>query len=583
MAANGADRDSMAGSRDQALDPGRYRKVRRFFAGVLLHALWWEVILNRPWLRLFRRPAIPRWQAIARKYRALAVEMGGVLIKLGQFLSIRVDLLPDAVIAELTGLQDEVPPAPVEAVIARIEADFQKPISRIFPWIADQPLGAASLAQAHAVQLPDGRPAVAKVLRPGIEKLVETDLAAISVALGWLKHYRRLSDRVDLDWLAQEFIAVTRNELDFRVELENLRRLAQDMAEDPEVCFPAVFPEYSSQRTLCLENVGYIRIADIAAMDRCGIDRSKVADRLYRLYMKQVFERFFVHVDPHPGNLFVRPLPTPAEKEKGKHGFLPGEIPPYSPGRPFQLVFVDFGMAVAIPERLRAALREYAIGVGTRDAHRIVQALVNSGSLRPGADLRRMEAIHQAMFERLWGTRTGQFRQMALKEAQYFATQYRDLIYEAPFQFQADMLFVVRAVGMLSGMAAHLDPEFDVWAKTIPFAERYAREELKKGAGGWLREALHMAALIFRMPDSLDKALGTLIQGRLTVQTRMADDLRQAMGRLEQRIRQLSWTVAGVGGLLAGTLFETVGREPFIGNLLIGAGIVAFLWGMWRG
>ena len=165
-----------------AIDRRRYRQVRRFFAGMFVHVFWHDFVLRQPGLGWLRSDPLERWTRIAQKYRALAVELGGVLIKLGQFLSTRVDILPLEVVRELSGLHDEVPAAPVEAVIAQIEDDFGRPLAEIFPTFDRRPLGAASLAQVHAAQLVDGTEVVVKVLRPGIDVLVETDLKAIGQA-----------------------------------------------------------------------------------------------------------------------------------------------------------------------------------------------------------------------------------------------------------------------------------------------------------------------------------------------------------------------------------------------------------------
>ena len=138
------------------IDFHRYRKVRRFVTRVFIHVVWWDVVLNVPGLRRFRRPALERYQEIARRYRDLAGEMGGVLIKIGQFLSPRVDLLPTAVTRELAGLQDEVPPESFAAIVAQIEEDFGRPVGEVFSWMSPAAVGAASLAQVHAATLRTG-------------------------------------------------------------------------------------------------------------------------------------------------------------------------------------------------------------------------------------------------------------------------------------------------------------------------------------------------------------------------------------------------------------------------------------------
>ncbi len=128
-----------------SIDRKRYRKVRWFFIKVTLHVIWWDVILRRPLLRRFRTPYIERWQRLALDFRELAIEMGGVLIKLGQFLSVRVDLLPEEVLAELAGLQDEVPPEELGAIVGQVELEFSQSIDAVFPWFSAEVLGSASI------------------------------------------------------------------------------------------------------------------------------------------------------------------------------------------------------------------------------------------------------------------------------------------------------------------------------------------------------------------------------------------------------------------------------------------------------
>jgi len=561
------------------IDTKRYRKVRRFFARAFLHVIWWDIILNRPILRWFRRPPLPRWQKITRRYRDLAVEMGGVLIKLGQFLSIRVDGLPPEGTGELAGLQDEIPPEPFERVAAQIEADFGRPLSDIFRRFDPEPLGAASLAQAHCACLLSGEEVVVKALRPGIETLVETDLAAIALAIRWLKFYNRISNRVNLDWLAEEFATITRNELDMKAEGKNAEQFARNFADDPQVYLPQIYWDYSAARTLTLENVGYIKIADLDGIEAAGISRAAVAKKFYSVYMEQVFVTNFVHADPHPGNVFVRPLRHPDEPEDTI--FSPGAPVPHQPERPFQLVFVDFGMMAVIPERLRSALRDYAIGAGTRDAHKVVQAYADAGVLLPGADLNRLEQATADMFKRVWGVRMGQIKDLAEGEMRYFMSEYRDIVYEAPFQFPADMLFVVRAVGILSGMATNLDPNFDPWAATIPFAERLAKEELQNNWQGWLEEAVSLGQLLFRLPNRVDQVLTLAQRGNLPVQAALAPDTRKMLSRLEGAVNRLAWMVVAAALLLAGANLLAAGQTALGAGLMVGAALV-LVWGLLR-
>lgn len=556
----------------------RYRKMRNFVARTFLQALWWDVVMAAPGLARFRRPAGERYRRIARRYRALAGEMGGVLIKLGQFLSTRVDLLPPAVIRELAGLQDEVAPQPLGAIVRQIERDFGRPLGEVFPWFESVPVGAASLAQVHRARLPGGERVVVKVLRPGIEVLVETDLAATSLAIRLLQLWRRLRRRVDLPRLDREFRTVTLRELDLATEGRSAERFAAAFADDSGVYVPRVFWDWSAQKTLTMEDVGYVKISDLAAIETAGIDRTQVARRIYGVYMRQIFENQFVHADPHPGNLFIRPLPLLGEPPIG-----PGDAPPAPGGgreRPFQIVFVDFGMVAEVPERLRGALREYMIGLGTRDAARVVHSYVAAGVLLPGADLRRLEEMHAALFDRFWGVRLGDLRDVAFAEARSLVSEYRDLLYEAPFQVQVDLLFVGRAVGLLSGICTQLDPGFDPWAEMLPFAERLARAELRHRWREATSELRRAAIFLLGLPRRIEVLLIRAEQGSLSFQSLLAPEERRLHDRLHRTLRRLSWSVLGGTLLLSGALLRATSPHDPLGLWLMGAA-AAVIAGGW--
>jgi predicted unusual protein kinase regulating ubiquinone biosynthesis (AarF/ABC1/UbiB family) len=343
-----------------------------------------------------------------------------------------------------------------------------------------------------------------------------------------------------------------------------------------------VYWDTSAARTLTLENVGYIKIDDLVGIKAAGISRQEVAKKFYDIYLQQIFETNFVHVDPHPGNVFVKPLPVPEEIAAGVTVFHPNDPVPHQPNRPFQIAFVDFGMVAGIPERLRAALKDYAIGVGTRDAHRVVQAYADAGILLPGADLKRLEEATADMFQRLWGVRMGQVKDLAEQEMKYFLNEYRDIVYEAPFQFPADMLFIMRAMGILSGMATNLDPEFDPFAETIPFAERLASAQFRQDWQGWGQELIKIGQFVFKLPAQMDDILTQTQRGSLTVQASLAPDARKMIERLERTIMRMVWTVVSVGVLFVGSKFFVDDDETLVGSGVILLAVLVFLYGITR-
>ena len=564
---------------DRIIDRRRYRQVRRFILGIAVQTLLWDGLFALPLLRWIRPDPVRRWQAAAARYRELATRMGGILIKLGQFLSTRVDLFPVEVTAELANLQDEVPAAPCSDIITVIEADFGRPLQEIFTEIDETPVGSASLAQAHRASLPDGDQVVVKVLRPDIHVIVETDLEAIGLLCRWLKIMKHVRERMDLDRLLEEFAATTRDELDMRLEAANLDRFAADFQDDPNVLVPRVYKEFSSQCTLTLENVGYLKIGDVEMIRDCGISPGLVADRLYDVYMHQIFKSNFIHADPHPGNIFVKPLPTPDEERRGQREFLPGDPVPHVDTRPFQLVFIDFGMMAAVSDRLRTAMRMAIIGIGTQDAFKVVQAFVMSGMLRRGADLRHLERAHQEWLQKIWGLRMGKMSETAIREVRTFMREYRDLILETPFQIQAEMLFIGRAIGILAGLTTRIDPEFDPWTKAFFYAKEFAKEEMTEEWQGVWEEALMLGKNLSRIPAHMEQVLTRAKQGALAVQVSLSPETRKSIRRIDRSVKQFAWMVITAALLISGVI---VGRDDLFGASMIGLSVLSFLWGMRR-
>jgi predicted unusual protein kinase regulating ubiquinone biosynthesis (AarF/ABC1/UbiB family) len=294
-----------------------------------------------------------------------------------------------------------------------------------------------------------------------------------------------------------------------------------------------------------------------------GIDPREVARRLYAVFMQQFFVTHFVHADPHPGNIFVRPTPVPESTGT--------EMAPGPTATPFVLAFVDFGMMTEIPERLRAALREFAIGLGTRDARRMVASYVQAGTLLEEADLERLVAAHEDLLERFWGIRIGRMREVAFGEARDLVRSYHDLLLSAPIQVQADMLFALRAVGLLAGLCTSLDPEFDPWAATVPFAERFAGEAVRTRLRERLEELVTQLGRILRVPEQLDALLARADRGAFGVRASFATDAGGRLDRLHRAVARLTWTIAAAGLAATGALLKTTQASVSVSTALFAA------------
>jgi len=547
----------------------RYRRITFFGFRLIASFIWWEVILRRLLGRGFvRRGAIPRMQRFAREFRLLAIDMGGVLIKLGQFLSSRVDVLPIEVTRELAGLQDEVPPVPVDAILEVIERELG-PVDQFFEFFAQDVQAAASLGQVHRARLVGGEPVVVKVQRPGIEDLIDVDLGAVRLVASWIGRYPPIRRRMNLLMLLDEFSRTLYEELDYLAEAHNAEAFAANFAADPYIYIPAPYWTHTTRCVLTLEEVGNIKIIDFEGIDAAGVNRPAVAQRLFRAYLQQVFYDGFFHADPHPGNLFVCPLDPRTD-----NGGLPG--------RPFLLVFVDFGMVGRITTAVRRQLRELAIGLGTRDSSRIVRAYERMGFLLPSADLELIERATGRVFDYFWGLNMGEFAQLNEDDFRVFAGEFRDLLYDMPFQIPQDFIYLGRMFGILSGLATQLDPSFNLFVEAEPFARQLLREETD---GGWevvRDQVIEWGRTVLGLPRQLDLVLNKSAQGDLEFRVSPDREWRDAMRRLDTGVDRLLWGVGASALLLTGVILGVNGQTE-AARWFYGGAALALLRLAWLG
>jgi predicted unusual protein kinase regulating ubiquinone biosynthesis (AarF/ABC1/UbiB family) len=541
----------------ETIDPVRYRRILRFFSGVIAHLVWWDLLMRRvPVTRqraLVSRPQ--RLRGISRDFRYLAIEMGGVMIKLGQFLSSRVDVLPIEVTEELKGLQDEVPPADTRQVMGLLREQLGD-ISRRFEYIEPEPVAAASLGQVYRARLrPDrgesgpGVQVVIKVQRPYIEGMVRTDLAALRVVARWLMRYKPIRKRANTPALLEEFARTLWAELDYESEADNAEHFARIHADNPRIYIPRVYREHSTARVVVLEDVEALKIADVESLERAGIDPKEVADLLLEAYFKQIFVAEFFHADPHPGNLFVRPQSPPLSPTTIAEEDVTRET------SAFQLIFVDFGMAVRLPKTVGENLRRVLISITQRDARQLTEAYRDLGFFLPGADLDRITEAQEAVLNQIWGRNLLDLTQIDPKEVEAVGREFRDLLYEFPFQIPQDFIYLGRALGMISGLVSRLDPHINPWRQIERYGQQLIRgQTLAQGRERGLVGLIEMLRPYIETPARLQRLLEEAQKGRLRVQLKSDREAMRQQERLEKRVGQLAWSIVSAAGLLSATL-----------------------------
>jgi len=543
----------------------RYRFIMSFFARAVAGFIYWEIVLPRIGLRgLARRTRSNRYRQLAARFRTMAIHMGGVMIKVGQFLSSRLDVLPVEITDELSGLQDEVPAEGFDAIRELAETELGAPLDELFESFDPAPLAAASLGQVHrarlrleALESETFQDVVVKIQRPFIEQLVDVDFSALHRIAGWLMHYGPIRKRVSVPALIKELEATVRQEIDYLSEANNAEAFRRNFAKRKRIHVPRLVRTRSTKRVLTLENVYAIKITDYEAITAAGIDRGEVAKVLLDTYLKQIFEDGFFHADPHPGNLFVTPIPATKEKKAS-----------------WRLTFVDFGMVGTVPENLSDGLRELLIGVGTRNASKVVQSFKTLDVLLPTADLKLLEEAESQMFDRFWGMSMTELRNVDHREMAQFAMQFRELMYEMPFQLPHNLLLLGRTVAILSGMCTGLDPNFNLWNQLVPYARKMVTDEGISNWDVWLDEIGELVKQLIALPAQTGRVLTRIERGELNVNT---PQVNRQIYHLESAVNRLTGSIVFAAFLFGGVLLFQSGNIR-LGYLFWSFSVVTLLW-----
>ena len=286
----------------------------------------------------------------ARALYATAIRLEGLLIKASQFIATRADVLPDEWVSTLAGLHDRVPPRPFAVIRQQIERELKRPIDSVYAEFDPKPLASASLAQVHRAKLRDGRACAVKVQYPNIESIIRADLRNMMTVLRWLAW---IEPDFDYQILAREALKYIPMELDFEHEASNAETLRANFAGRDDLAVPEIYREFTTRRVLTMELVDGIKITDIEALERAGIDKHAVAQKLIDHFCEMILRDGFFHADPHPGNILVQPGP--------------------------RLVYLDFGLAKDFPPRFREGMVRLTFAILTGNREAIVSAFTDLG------------------------------------------------------------------------------------------------------------------------------------------------------------------------------------------------------------
>ena len=431
---------------------------------------------------------------LSARARLVCEELGTSFIKFGQLVATRPDIFPMSLVNEFRKLHDAAPPFAASVARSLIAEELGHPVSDLFASFDDAPLGAASIAQVHAATLNDGREVVVKVQRPGLDRLLDTDLDILRGLAALLEEHMPESRAFEPLKLVEEFSRSLRRESDFRREAASMRRFADNFQGIEGVRVPLAYPALSSRRVLVQERVDGVRIDDLAALASNGVDRCVIARRLTRVVLKSVFEDRFFHADPHPGNILI--------DQRGA------------------IVLIDFGMMGRFdPPRLQEIL-QLLLAVIRRDAARLVRLLQEAQMASLLIDERNLKAQLSEVLEQHVGRTLGTLN-LAEMLGDIFA-----IVRRFGIRLPPDILLVGKSLSLLEYIGAQLDPDFEPLSAVQPYlVRRYARMRADPRAYSiFLRDVGDSYRRLFaELPTELREITRNLARDRLTLRFSDAD------------------------------------------------------------
>lgn len=433
------------------------------------------------WLRVF----IPTGKELSNlprgeRLRLALQELGPVYVKFGQILSTRRDLLPQDIADELALLQDRVPPFPGEEAREIIENALGKPVDEVFKSFDTMPLASASIAQVHPATLHDGREAVVKVVRPGIDVQLRKDIELLKTIARLADKFMQSGARVQPLEVVREFETVVFDELDMQREAANASILRRNFQDSKDLYIPEVYWQWCKQRVMVMERVSGLPVGDIEGLRSHGVNLKKLARRGVRVFYTQVFRDNLFHADMHPGNILVDAT-NPEEAS---------------------FIAMDFGIVASLSPKDLYYISENFVALFNQDYRRVASLHIEAGWVPADTRLDELEAAVRTVGEPNF-TRP-------LNEVSFGKLLF-DLFSVARrfnLTLQPQLLMLQKTLLNIEGLGRQLDPEIDIWSVAKPELEAILKEknspekivrDLRDRLPRWLAQAPEIRGLIHNL------------------------------------------------------------------------------------
>lgn len=537
--------------------------VRIWHIGVILKRYRLDTLFNMDrlpgllrWIRVF----IPSGKGVSdlprgQRLRLALQDLGPVYVKFGQIMSTRRDVLPPDIADELALLQDQVPPFPGEEALAIIEKALGEPVDKVFESFDTEPLASASIAQVHPATLHDGRQAVVKVVRPGIDVQLRKDIDLLRAIAAMAEKVLTSGARIQPTKVVEEFESVVFDELDMQREASNASMLRRNFKGSSDLYIPEVYWKWCRRRVMVMERVSGLPVGDIDMLKAKGVNLKKLARRGIRVFYTQVFRDNLFHADMHPGNILVDAT---------------------DPDDP-TFIAIDFGIVASLSTKDLYYIAENFKALFNQNYRRVAALHIDAGWVPETTRLDELEAAVRSVGEPNF-TRP-------LNEVSFGKTLF-DLFQVAHrFQLtlQPQLLMLQKTLLNIEGLGRQLDPEIDIWSVAKPELDAILKEksslenvssELRERLPGWLAKAPEIPGLVH---EFLVKANS----GQLLSQRATEDAARSYQEQLVSR-RKLLQVLAGGALGIPGAILTALETAPLLAWGYSLPGVTLLALGAWQ-
>lgn len=441
------------------------------------------------------------------RIRKALEDLGPIFVKFGQILSTRQDLLPADIGEELSKLQDNVPPFADELARQIIEKSLERPIEEVFAEFSESPLASASVAQVHTAKLHSGEDVVVKVLRPGIDKIIDADVALLYTLAELANKYWSEAKRLKPLEVVREFDHTIHDELDLVREAANASQLRRNFKNSDKLYVPDVYWDYTRQNVMVMERIYGTPIGKIEVLRERGIDLKLLAERGVEIFFAQVFRDNFFHADMHPGNIFA--------SDDAKY------------------LAVDFGIMGSVTLADQRYLAENFLAFFQRDYFRVAQLHIESGWVPKHTRVDEFESAIRAVCEPIF--------EKPLKEISYGHLLLR--LFQTARRFdmevQPQLVLLQKTLLNIEGLGRQLYPDLDLWQTAKPYLEDWYKDTVgPKATFNKLKAHLPiMAEKLPELPEMLYQVLSDASKGELEIRwkSKQLDEIKQQLAKNHRR------------------------------------------------